>query len=407
MEKTFLEYRLGIDSLTVFHSLRQDPVIHGLRQLLAGLSEADTDAAAKAGRDLVPLYSDTLAALYPHGSDLAAYIRDLVLTDDNFYVRAVAAGTPLSDEIQTAARHELNYLQDLAALSSHEVKEAIGCSGFLPAWTNSKLYLISDFMTRLEKIPVTGFGIFSEHTFFRASEDAPDGIAAVARPDVLPLEQLYGYERERGLVIQNTEGFLDGSGASNMLLYGDAGTGKSSTIKAVCSAFSGRGLRLVEIKKDQLRLLPKVLESLSDNPLKFILFIDDLSFSSNDDNFSALKAALEGSVSGRTDNVVIYATSNRRHLVKETFADRDGDELHVNDTLQETMSLADRFGLTVTFGKPSKDEYLEIVRALAKEAGLDLPESELFRRAEAHAIRRNGRSPRTAKQLVELLKMGM
>ena len=137
------------------------------------------------------------------------------------------------------------------------------------------------------------------------------------------------------------------------------------------------------------------------------MFIDDLSFSGNDDNFSALKATLEGSVAGCTGNTVIYATSNRRHLVKENFADRTGDELHANDTIQETMSLAARFGLTITFSKPDKDEYLDIVRALAKEYEIDMPESELLRRAEAHAIRRNGRSPRTAKQFIELLKIGL
>ncbi|MBR0374516.1 MAG: DUF815 domain-containing protein, partial [Mogibacterium sp.] len=160
-------------------------------------------------------------------------------------------------------------------------------------------------------------------------------------------------------------------------------------------------------------------------PLKFILFIDDLSFAGNDDNFSALKATLQGSISGCAGNTVIYATSNRRHLVKENASDRMAasgvdDDLHLNDTLQETMSLAARFGLTITFQKPNKEEYLAIVRALADEYGIlvveddtvasvpgALTEAELFRRAEAHAIRRNGRSPRTARQFIELLKAGL
>ena len=149
------------------------------------------------------------------------------------------------------------------------------------------------------------------------------------------------------------------------------------------------------------------MEELAANPLRFVLFIDDLSFTGNDDNFSALKATLEGGVSGCGDNVVIYATSNRRHLVKESFADRVGDELHLNDTMQETMSLSARFGLTVTFQKPDKEEYLQIVKSLAAEYGVKMDEAELFRRAEAHAIRKNGRSPRTAKQFIELLKIGV
>jgi len=409
MGKTFLEYQLSIDSLTVFSALKQDPVISALRRLLAVLADdakagsADGIKAGSAG-DAVVLYSDMLAKLYPHGSDLSEYIRELVLSDDNFYVQAMAAGKHLSDEIQDAARRELNNLQDLGGLSCADVRSAIGYDGFLPFWTNSKLYLISDFMTKLEQIPVTGYGIYADYRFFRISGGK---ITPVAHPDAQPLDQLFGYERERSLILKNTEALMDGTGASNMLLYGDAGTGKSSTIKAVALEYADRGLRIVEVKKNQLYQIPDVLEELSSNPLKFILFIDDLSFSGNDDNFSALKATLEGSVAGCGGNTVIYATSNRRHLVKETFGDRAGDELHVNDTMQETMSLAARFGLTITFSKPSKDEYLDIVRSLAAEYGVDLPDEELVRRAEAHAIRRNGRSPRTAKQFVELLKIGL
>lgn len=409
MGKTFLEYQLSIDSLTVFSALKQDPVISALRRLLAVLADdakagsADGIKAGSAG-DAVVLYSDMLAKLYPHGSDLSEYIRELVLSDDNFYVQAMAAGKHLSDEIQDAARRELNNLQDLGGLSCADVRSAIGYDGFLPFWTNSKLYLISDFMTKLEQIPVTGYGIYADYRFFRISGGK---ITPVAHPDAQPLDQLFGYERERSLILKNTEALMDGTGASNMLLYGDAGTGKSSTIKAVALEYADRGLRIVEVKKNQLYQIPDVLEELSSNPLKFILFIDDLSFSGNDDNFSALKATLEGSVAGCGGNTVIYATSNRRHLVKETFGDRTGDELHVNDTMQETMSLAARFGLTITFSKPSKDEYLDIVRSLAAEYGVDLPDEELVRRAEAHAIRRNGRSPRTAKQFVELLKIGL
>lgn len=414
MDKSFLDYQLSIDSLTVFSALKKDPVVHGLRQLFASLAKAGSfarisDTARNAPTEgstyeAVALYSDVLSELYPHGSDLSAYIRTQVLADDNFYVQSIAAGKLLSDEIQEAARRELNLLQDLGTLSSHEVREAIGYDGYLPVWSTSKLYLISDFMNKLEQIPVTGYGIFADYSFFRIADGE---ITPVAHPDAQPLDQLFGYERERQLIIRNTEALIEGTGASNMLLYGDAGTGKSSTIKAVAREYADRGLRIIEVKKNQLYQIPDILEELAANPLKFILFIDDLSFSGNDDNFSALKATLEGSVAGCTGNTVIYATSNRRHLVKENFADRTGDELHANDTIQETMSLAARFGLTITFSKPDKDEYLDIVRALAKEYEIDMPESELLRRAEAHAIRRNGRSPRTAKQFIELLKIGL
>ena len=141
-----------------------------------------------------------------------------------------------------------------------------------------------------------------------------------------------GYEREREKVIANTRALLEGKPANNVLLYGDAGTGKSSAIKAIANAFADQGLRLVEVKKNQLYQIPDLIDQLAANPLKFILFIDDLSFSSNDDNFAALKAILEGSVGGRARNIAVYATSNRRHLIKETLTDRTGDDIHEADT---------------------------------------------------------------------------
>ena len=163
----------------------------------------------------------------------------------------------------------------------------------------------------------------------------------------------------------------------------------------------------MEFKKNQLADILPIMEFLSDIPLKFIFYIDDLSFSANDDTFCELKGILEGSAASYAGNIAIYATSNRRHLIKESMEDRVGNQLHVNDTLQETMSLAARFGLTITFSKPEKDLYLEIVRSLAADYGIDLPDEELCRRAEAFAIRQNGRSPRTAKQFLQLTKIGL
>jgi len=160
---------------------------------------------------------------------------------------------------------------------------------------------------------------------------------------------------------------------------------------------------LIELRKDQLSLLPYVMGKISENPLKFIIFIDDLSFNQNDDNFSMLKAALEGSASAKADNAVIYATSNRRHIIKESFSDRDGDDVHRNDTLQETLSLSERFGLVVLFSKPDKKLYLEIVRTLAQKHGINMPISELEVEAEAFALRKGNRSARCAEQFIDSL----
>ena len=186
-------------------------------------------------------------------------------------------------------------------------------------------------------------------------------------------------------------------------MCGDAGTGKSSTVKAVANAFFGEGVRLIELRKDQLRYLPLVMAQISGNPLKFIIFIDDLSFNQNNDDFSMLKAALEGSASATADNAVIYATSNRRHIIKESFGDREGDDVHRNDTMQETLSLSERFGLTVLFSKPNKQLYLKIVKELALRAGITMDEKELEIQAEAFALRKGNRSARCAEQFINSL----
>lgn len=397
MKKKFNTLKLQIDSLAVFSNLKYDPVISCLRDLLDALS-------SRRDPEIVRLYSEFVSSLYEKTSDLTGYIRGLIMEDDNSYVKMTAAGSDAGLDIKLAAENELMMLQDIACITSAEIKEAIDYDGFLPDWTTRDIDLRYDFMEKLGNIRKTGYGIFARYMFFRLDEG---NIVPVKHPDFQTLDQLFGYERERALIIKNTRALTDGEGASNMLLYGDAGTGKSSTIKAVAASMAPDGLRVIEVRKNQLYQIPDIMEELSANPLRFIIFIDDLSFTGNDDNFSALKATLEGSISGCSSNIAIYATSNRRHLVKETFSDRTGDELHVNDTLQETMSLAARFGLTITFQKPDKDEYLHIVKELAAEYGIDMDEAELFRKAEAHAIRRNGRSPRTARQFIELLKTGI
>ena len=223
-------------------------------------------------------------------------------------------------------------------------------------------------------------------------------------PDDIKLSDLHNYERERQEVINNTLALLKGKPANNVLLYGDCGTGKSSTVKSIANEYACKGLRLIELKKKQLHEIPAIVETVSKNPLKFIIFIDDLSFTEDDDDFAALKAILEGSVSSTADNLCIYATSNRRHLVHETFSSREGDEIHFKDTMQELLSLSDRFGLTVTYQKPDKKIYLDVVEKLAKQYELKTPIDEVLQKAEAYALSRAGRSPRVAKQFVEYMK---
>ena len=232
------------------------------------------------------------------------------------------------------------------------------------------------YLHRAENVGKYGYGIYAKHRMFYVDENGC--IIPVFHPDKTELCDLVDYEHERQIVLDNTKALLAGKPAANILLTGDAGTGKSSTVKAVANALWDEGLRIIEMRKDQLRSIPKVLDELSSNPLKFIMFIDDLSFLWDDDNFNALKAVLEGSVTAKSNNVVIYATSNRRHIIKETFSDREGDDVHRNDTMQELVSLSERFGIHITFSKPNKQTFLNIVHHLANENGIDVFPSEVY-----------------------------
>ena len=305
--------------------------------------------------------------------------------------------------LEKALENELEFLQQLGTAGLDDLcPEA---PAFLPRWEVSPdANYAAAYQARRAAVGQKGYGMFARHHVFTIEDGR---LVPVRYPDPQRLSELPGYEREREKVIANTRALLEGKPTNNVLLYGDAGTGKSSTVKAIANEFAPDGLRLIEVKKNQLYQIPALMDELAKNPLKFILFIDDLSFSANDDNFAALKAILEGSVGGRSHNVAVYATSNRRHLVKESMSDRSGDDLHAADTRQELMSLAARFGLTVTFQQPDKDRYDTILLELAKQYGVQMPSDQLFIKGQAFALRAGGRSPRVAKQFVELLAAGV
>lgn len=220
------------------------------------------------------------------------------------------------------------------------------------------------------------------------------------------LEDLVGYEREREQVVANTVQFLAGAGANNVLLYGARGTGKSSTVKGLLNRYSAQGLRIIEVQKNELGDYPLIAELVRQRPEKFLLFIDDLSFEADEVSYKDLKALLEGNLEARPQNLLIYATSNRRHLVKEFFQDNprpDNEEVAAWDTVEEKISLSDRFGLNITFISPTQREYLQIVDALAKLAGIEMQQEILHRRALQWELSHSGRSGRVARQFVDQL----
>jgi len=227
----------------------------------------------------------------------------------------------------------------------------------------------------------------------------------VADPDCPRPEDLLGYEHQRGMVEQNTRLMIAGRQANNVLLFGDGGTGKSATVKSMLYLPGMEELRLIEVEKENLTGMPELIRSLEGRRQKFILFIDDLAFDQDDKTYSALKTILEGTLEKRPVNVCICATSNRRHLVRQTFADRAGDEVDTFETIAEKTALADRFGLRIPYLTMNKTDYLALVDHLAARAGLDIPSDQLHAQAMTWEIRHAGRTPRVARQFVASLNV--
>lgn len=399
------EINARLAGLAVFRGLREDPVLADYAALIRALAQGPAlEVCEAAGRFEAGLFAaDT--------SDLSEYIASAVLECENICARRAARGQ-LSPALEQALDGELRFLEELSGLGLDDLLDAAGLDAgqkaayaFLPRWEAHPTGLAAAYKARLSEMGQVGYGMFARHHVFML--DGEGRLTPVRHPDPQRLADLPGYEREREKILANTRGLLAGLPANNVLLYGDAGTGKSSAVKAIANEYAPQGLRLVEVKKNQLYLLPDLMDQLAANPLKFILFIDDLSFASNDDNFAALKAILEGSAGGRAGNIAVYATSNRRHLVKETFTDRAGDDLHEADTRQELMSLSARFGLIVTFQRPDKALYSQILLQLAKQYQLPIPSDQLITRGEAFAIRAGGRSPRAARQFIEQCRAGV
>ena len=371
------EWNARLHGLVIFRTLLEDPVLAKLLDL--------TDRMEAGGRGMSPVCDAVAqfeAALFERTTNWGTYLSTAVLETETVCVRQAAAGT-LPPVLQTALDNEL---------------------AFLPRWETADLDLPAAYAQRMSEVGKKGYGMFAKHHVFTVENGK---LVPVKYPDPQRLSELPGYEKEREKVIANTRALLAGMPANNVLLYGDAGTGKSSSVKAIANEFAPEGLRLVEVKKNQLYQIPDLMDKLAANPLKFILFIDDLSFTANDDNFAALKAILEGSVGGRARNIAVYATSNRRHLIKETLTDRTGDDIHEADTRQELMSLSARFGLTVTFQRPEKARFETILEELARQHHIQMPMDQLLVKAEAFAIRAGGRSPRVAKQFIEQCEAGV
>lgn len=341
-------------------------------------------------------------------------ISNKILTDDNIFTKAAAAGkaNDLPKAVIDGVKSDLKKLEEISTLTLGDIIESAEPDEkeillTLPRWETGKAQepLGENWSEQTDALiefhRENGYGKFVENAAFSWSED--EELIPITSLDTITLNDLKNYEAQRNQVIENTVSFLEGFPANNILLYGDRGTGKSSTVHAILNEYRNKGLRMIEISKGDINNLTKIRELIADSPIKFIIFIDDLSFDSHDDSFGELKAALEGSLSGRQSNTLIYATSNRRHLIKENFSDREND-IHRSDTMQEELSLSDRFGLSIYFENPDKKNFLDITEKIAKDRNLNVDYDKLLTKAELWARRRGGRSPRGAKQFIDYVE---
>ncbi len=397
-----------LDNLLLYRGILRDPLVQLLRSDAAAAEK--TAALIKAAEELSL-----------EGDIIFEYLLQLLAEDENpFSIMAEKSDGQIGASLQQAVVQDITQLhqffqsnQDTPAddfLQNYQPTRSVP-RAFInplrlalksPNAVDASLTALATFTDHYVR---HGYGDMARYTVFRW--DLELGLVPVRHPDRIQMDDLIGYERQKAVLTQNTEAFVAGKPANNVLLVGSRGTGKSSSVKALLNQYADMGLRLVEITKHDLRHLSSIMQALRERGKKFILFMDDLSFEEFEIEYRHLKSMMEGGVETKPDNVLIYATSNRRHLVKETWNDRAGanaDDIHSWDTINEKISLSDRFGITLTFAPPNQDEYLRIVESIARKRNICLPSAELRAEAIKWETAHSGRSGRIAQQFIAHLE---
>ncbi|MEH1772988.1 ATP-binding protein [Nostoc sp.] len=409
-------------SLLLYQSVLQGEVGMAFLELLQAIRYTDADA-----RGCLQAYGSYFHALAARNENWEDYLITQLLFSKNPFTRLaeVREFENLPPALIAAVRHDLQLLQSLYECSSASLSEWIQGVAHMPispvVWYKEQelVGVQTKFATYLQELDnwgdaveelaayyrQCGSGLFAE---YRALRWQSGQFIGIRYSDPIKLSALVGYESQKDALLKNTEFLLSGERALHVLLYGSRGSGKSSLVKSLLNEYSNRSLRLLEVAKSDLKDLPEIVEHLRNVSQKFIIFVDDLSFEEDDDAFKALKVVLEGNLTARPQNVVVYATSNRRHLIREFFVDRptpkDNEEIHAWDTMQEKLSFSDRFGLTLTFEPANQKTYLKIVQHLAAQAEINITQEDLEFQALQWATRHNGRSGRTARQFIDFLK---
>ena len=391
--------RAQLRGLSAFRSLLDTPLLKDALQLLDAAARRDGEGALAA-------YDQMFYRLKAEGySGLGTWLWDTLRYTETPY--GDLAGSGRSDpELEGAARRDVDALLQLARLGAEDIRvalkpilteEYVSVLDNLPAWETGAPFTFEELAAFYRE---NGAGLYAKYRAFLWEEGR---LVPVADPDCPHPVELLGYDQQRKQVLDNTRLLVEGKPSNNVLLFGDGGTGKSATVKSMLYLPGMENLRLIEIQKENLVGMPRLIRSLAGRRQSFILFIDDLAFDQDDKTYSSLKTILEGGLEKRPLNVAIYATSNRRHLVRQTFSDRAGDEVDAFETISEKTALAERFGLRIPYMTMSKSEYLALIDHLAGLYHVEMNREVLHAKAMEWEIRHAGRTPRVARQFIASL----
>ncbi len=424
----------GIDELIIYRELENGEVLREMTWIMGNYDKNELYAEVRARFFACMHELVKLAGTYGFERNLwQDYLTFLLVNNENVFSTSCEIKGITEGSLLALARHDFAIFQELFAFDFAEMERILqagffeeilnyrragaagrvfnrrirdriselsvqlASSGDVETFTQHMIHFYREF----------GVGKLGLHKAFRVVHDE-QGVQILPITNIthVNLDDLVGYEIPKKKLTDNTEAFVQGRKANNCLLFGDAGTGKSSSIKAILNRYYDQGLRIIEIYKHQFRDLNDVIAQIKNRNYKFIIYMDDLSFEEFETEYKYLKAVIEGGLEKKPENVLIYATSNRRHLIRERFSDnqeeRDGD-IHASDTIQEKMSLVSRFGVTIFFGSPNKKEFQNIVRTLAARYGVKMPEEELLLEANKWELSHGGLSGRTAQQFIDYL----